>query len=56
MHRQVLELRKKVLGPEHPDMLMSMNSLAVLLDSQGNKCGGGDVPAGTGAKGEDTRP
>jgi tetratricopeptide (TPR) repeat protein len=36
MHRQVLTLRTKVLGAEHPDTLTSMNNLALVLDSQGN--------------------
>ena len=27
-HRQVLSLREKVLGKEHPDTLMSMSNLA----------------------------
>ena len=36
MHRQVLELRKIVLGPEHPDTLTSMNNVAQALSKQGN--------------------
>jgi hypothetical protein len=32
---QVLELRKKVLGPEHPDTLTSMANLALTYSSQG---------------------
>jgi tetratricopeptide (TPR) repeat protein len=35
VHRQTLELRKKVLDPEHPDTLTSMNNLAETLRSQG---------------------
>ena len=35
MHRQTLELRRKVLGPEHPDTLMGMIWLASALSSQG---------------------
>ena len=35
MHRQTLELREKVLGPEHPDTLTSMNNLAEVLTDQG---------------------
>jgi tetratricopeptide (TPR) repeat protein len=35
MHRQTLELRKKVSGPEHPDTLTSMNNLALALSGQG---------------------
>ena len=35
MHRQTLELRKKVSGPEHPHTLTSMNELGLALSSQG---------------------
>jgi Tfp pilus assembly protein PilF len=35
MHQQTLELKKKVLGPEHPDTLISMNNLGLVLSSQG---------------------
>ncbi|KAI4599602.1 hypothetical protein KJ359_001699 [Pestalotiopsis sp. 9143b] len=35
MDREALELRKLVLGPEHPDTLASMNNLALVLRSQG---------------------
>ncbi|GKT52039.1 kinesin light chain [Colletotrichum spaethianum] len=35
MHRQTLELCKKMLGPENPSTLTSMNNLAHVLDSQG---------------------
>jgi Tetratricopeptide repeat len=35
MHQQTLELRKMVLGMEHPDTLTSMRDLAKVLDSQG---------------------
>jgi tetratricopeptide (TPR) repeat protein len=35
MNQSALEARKKVLGREHPDTLMSMNNLASVLDSQG---------------------
>ncbi|KAI3530692.1 hypothetical protein CABS02_14420 [Colletotrichum abscissum] len=35
MHRQALELKEKVLGPENPDTLISMNNLAEVLRSQG---------------------
>jgi hypothetical protein len=31
----VLELREKVLGPEHPKTLTTMNNLAVVLRGQG---------------------
>jgi TolA-binding protein len=33
--RQVLELRKKVLGPEDPTTLGSMNNLKLVLRNQG---------------------
>lgn len=32
---QVMKFRKKVLGAEHPDTLISMNNLADLYQSQG---------------------
>jgi len=35
MHRQTLNLQEKVLGPEHPDTLLSMRGLAAVLSSQG---------------------
>jgi hypothetical protein len=31
MYRQVLELRQKVLGPQHPDTITSINNLACCL-------------------------
>jgi hypothetical protein len=34
LHMQVLEMRKKVLGEEHPDTLESMADLAYTLKSQ----------------------
>lgn len=34
-HRQALSIRTKVLGPEHPNMLASMNNLAAALSGQG---------------------
>ena len=35
MYRQTLELMEKALGQEHPSMLASMNSLAIVLRGQG---------------------
>ena len=32
---KVLEVRRRVLGEEHPDTLISMNNLAVLYRDQG---------------------
>ncbi|KAK1641365.1 kinesin light chain [Colletotrichum phormii] len=34
-HRQTLELSQKVLGPENPSTLVSMNNLALVLERQG---------------------
>ena len=31
LHRRALEVRERVLGPEHPDTLQSLNNLAVWL-------------------------
>ncbi len=35
MHQQTLELKQRVLRPEHPGTLTSMSHLAVALSSQG---------------------
>jgi tetratricopeptide (TPR) repeat protein len=35
-HGQATSLWNQVLGPEHPDTLISMSNLAVVLDDQGN--------------------
>ncbi|CUS09276.1 unnamed protein product [Tuber aestivum] len=35
MHRRVLEGREKILGPDHPNTLTSVNNLAIVLKSQG---------------------
>jgi tetratricopeptide (TPR) repeat protein len=35
MHSQSLKLREKVLGPQHPDTLRSINNLAQALRDQG---------------------
>ena len=37
LYRKTLELRSKVLGPEHPDTLISMNNLAILLADRGDR-------------------
>ncbi|WP_281361694.1 tetratricopeptide repeat protein [Acrocarpospora pleiomorpha] len=34
-HRAVLELRRRVLGEEHPDTLASRNNLAIVLSNLG---------------------
>jgi tetratricopeptide (TPR) repeat protein len=36
LYRRALEARERVLGPEHPDTVASVNNLAVLLNSQGD--------------------
>jgi tetratricopeptide (TPR) repeat protein len=35
LYQQALAIKKKVLGPEHPDMAMTLNNLAVLYKSAG---------------------
>jgi len=35
VHQQILELRRKVLGPEYPDILQSMNNLITILYARG---------------------
>jgi hypothetical protein len=37
MHQRALELKKKVLGPEHPSTLTSMNNLAELLQTKNSQ-------------------
>ena len=35
LHEQALEIQRRVLGPEHPDTLGSMEALAQVLSAQG---------------------
>ena len=35
MWRELLEVNRRVLGPEHPSTLITMNSLGFCLSSQG---------------------
>ena len=35
MNRRVLDSRERILGPEHPDTLVSVNNLARVLCAQG---------------------
>ncbi|CUS15720.1 unnamed protein product, partial [Tuber aestivum] len=35
VHRRVLEGSEKILGPDHPDTLTSVNNLATVLKTQG---------------------
>jgi tetratricopeptide (TPR) repeat protein len=35
LQRETLESRRRVLGPDHPETLLSMNSLADICDTQG---------------------
>ncbi len=37
VYRKALELRQKVLGPEHPDTLSGLNNLAVCLEKKGKR-------------------
>jgi tetratricopeptide (TPR) repeat protein len=39
LFRRALEVRERVLGPEHPDTLTSVNNLAGLLESKGDCAG-----------------
>ena len=39
LYRRALEARERVLGPEHPDTLVSVNSLAFLLERTGDYAG-----------------
>jgi hypothetical protein len=41
--RKVLEARRRLLGPEHPDTLQSMNNLAVTLRDLGDAAGAADL-------------
>jgi tetratricopeptide (TPR) repeat protein len=34
-HREVYEIRKRVLGPEHPDTLTTRKNMARVLSEQG---------------------
>ena len=35
IHRETLEVQRRVLGAEHPDTLTSANNLAIVLEEQG---------------------
>ncbi|CAM9285208.1 unnamed protein product, partial [Ectocarpus sp. 13 AM-2016] len=35
LFKQTLAIYEKVLGPEHPDVALSLNNLAVFLEGQG---------------------
>jgi hypothetical protein len=52
MLRQAFGPRETVLGKKHPDTLMSMNNLAIVLRDQGNlgqvQAGGRDASTRTG--------
>jgi hypothetical protein len=39
LYRRALEARERVLGPEHPDTLRSVNNLAELLRGKGDHAG-----------------
>jgi Tetratricopeptide repeat/TIR domain len=42
-NRQVLEARRRLLGPDHPDTLLSMNNLAMTLRVLGDADGAADL-------------
>lgn len=44
MDREVLDAERRVLGPEHPDTLLTMNNLAGVLGDEGRNASGEDVP------------
>ena len=46
LYRETLDMRRRVLGPEHPDTLSSMNNLANVLDERGPLCRSGEVGSG----------
>ena len=35
LYKRALEIRERVLGPDHPDTATSLNNLAILYDNQG---------------------
>jgi hypothetical protein len=43
MYRQILGLRERVLGKEHPNTVTSMNNLAEVLSKTGQIEGGSDA-------------
>ena len=36
LYQRALDIREKVLGPQHPDVATTLNNLAVLYDSMGD--------------------
>ena len=48
LFRQVLELRQRVLGPEHPGTISSINSLAACLHDMGRWAGSDATECGWG--------
>jgi hypothetical protein len=38
-------MKEKLLGPDHPDIAITLNNLAVLLKSQGQPEGSATLPA-----------
>ncbi|MEM8996385.1 MAG: tetratricopeptide repeat protein, partial [Acidobacteriota bacterium] len=43
LHEQALDARRRVLGAEHPDTLISINNLAATLSALGNAEGARDL-------------
>ena len=48
LYRQVLEQRQRVLGPEHPDTIASINNLAVCIPDIGRWAGSDAAECGWG--------
>ena len=46
LYRETLDIRRRVLGPEHPDTLWSTNNLAVVLDGRRPLRRSGEVVSG----------
>ena len=48
LHRQALELQQRVLGPEHPDTISSINNLAACIQDMGRWAGSDATECGWG--------
>ena len=48
LYRQVVEQRQRVVAPEHPDTITSINNLAVCIDAMGRWAGSDAAAYGWG--------
>ena len=48
LYRQVLQQQQRVLGPEHPDTIASINNLAVCINAKGRWAGSDAAAYGWG--------